>query len=143
MTGREIGIVSAVVGQFFLGYALSRLRKQPLLTTRKQFAALVKKSAGEGYVIRVFVAFDIFCNVVAGGQEDETISSRVRRVTDAHPGLSWNPGVWLAKVINGWLSFISPDHGQHAQTGDLERAEAVDKIEGTALDVQKIESENP
>ena len=143
MTSLEIGVISAVLGQFFLGYALSRLKKQPLITTRKQFAALVKKSAGEGYVVRDLVAFDIFCNVLTGGQEDETISSRVRRVTDAHPGLSWNPGVWLAKVINGWLSFISPDHGQHAQTGDLERAEVVDKIEETALDVQKIESENP
>jgi len=143
MTSLEIGVISAVLGQFFLGYALSRLKKQPLITTRKQFAALVKKTAGEGYVHRDLVAFDIFCNVITGGQEDETISSRVRRVTDAHPGLSWNPGVWLSKVINGWLSFISPDHGQKAQVGDFERAETVDKTESTALDVQKIESENP
>lgn len=89
----------------------------------------------EDYIHRALVALDIFVNVLTGGNEDETISSRVRRVTDAHKGWSWNPGVWIAKTLNAALDTVQRDHGQHAEAGDLERAEQVEHIEDRALDI--------
>ena len=89
----------------------------------------------EGYIHRFLVAFDIFINVATDGDEDETISSRVRRITDYYKGWTHNPGVWIAKILNAILDFLQPDHGQHAESGDLERAECVEEIEEKALDI--------
>ena len=89
----------------------------------------------EGYIHRALVALDIFANVLTGGNEDETISSRVRRASDTHKLWSWNPGVWIAKILNAGLNFIQKDHGEHAEAGDLERAEIVERIEDEALEI--------
>jgi len=131
-------ILAVILGQFVLGYVISLFRNwnAPVVKTLQQVTTLMKTVAGEGYVHRVLVAFDIFVNVICGGCPDETISSHVRRVSDAHPGASWNPIVWVAKVLNGWLDVISHDHGQHAEAGDLERAEAVEQIEDKSLGVK-------
>lgn len=102
--------------------------------TPEQIQAAEAKAAKEGYIHRDLVALDQDINVDTGGLPDETISSRVRRISDSHPGFSWNPGVWLAKALNAGLNAIQADHGQHAQAGDLERAEAVEKVERQALD---------
>ncbi len=87
----------------------------------------------EDYIHRALVALDIFVNVVTGGNEDETISSRVRRISDAHKGWSWNPGVWISKALNAALNLIQPNHGIHAEAGDLERSARVEAIESHAL----------
>lgn len=96
-----------------------------------------KNTAKEDYGHRFLVALDIFVNVITGGNEDETISSRVRRISDAHKGFSWNLLIWFAKLLNAFLNLIQRDHGQHAEAGDLERAEHVEEIEDKALDIQE------
>lgn len=101
--------------------------------TPQQVQQAQANAAKDGYVHRDLVALDQDINVDAGGLPDETISSRVRRITDAHPGWSWNPGVWLAKALNAGLNLIQANHGAKAQAGDLERAQAVEQTERKAL----------
>lgn len=101
----------------------------------KEIRKAERNTRKEDYIHRALVAIDIFINVLTGGNEDETISSRVRRVSDAHKGFSRNPGIWIAKALNIALNFVQRDHGQHAEAGDLERAERVEHLEDTALDI--------
>jgi hypothetical protein len=101
----------------------------------KEIDRVERNTRKQDYVHRVLVALDMFINVITGGNEDETISSRVRRVVSTHKGFSWNAGVWVAKVLNSALNIIQPDHGQHAEAGDLERAKQVEQIEDRALDI--------
>ena len=101
----------------------------------KEIRKAERNTRKEDYIHRALVALDIFVNVLTGGNEDETISSRVRRISDAHKGWSWNPGVWIAKTLNWFLNRLQADHGQHAEAGDLERAEMVEHIEDKALDI--------
>lgn len=112
----------------------------------RQIEQARQSAATENFPHRVAVALDQDLNVDTGGLPDETISSRVRRISDAHPG--WNPanwtaspirwrvgvlGVWLAKAVNAGLNVIQSDHGQHAQAGDLERALTAAETERKAL----------
>lgn len=76
------------------------------------------------YVKRVLVAFDVFWNVVLGGNMDETISARAGRAKDA--GKLW--GIWLSGILN----WIQPYHVQLAIEHDEERAKDVVTIELTA-----------
>jgi hypothetical protein len=101
--------------------------------TPAQIRQTEKNAAAEGFLHRVAVAADQDLNVDTGGLPDETISSRVRRISDAHSRWDWNPGVWLAKTLNAGLNFIQRNHGQHAQAGDLERALKVAATEQVAL----------
>jgi len=101
--------------------------------TPAQIAQAQKNSAHESYPHRDLVAVDQMANVLAGGLPDETISSRVRRVSDAHPGWSWNPGVWVAKALNAGLNLIQTNHGEKAQVGDIQRAQNVEKTDSGAL----------
>jgi hypothetical protein len=101
--------------------------------TQQQIEQAEANSSKEGYFHRDLVALDQDLNVDTGGLPDETISSRVRRVSDRHPGFTWNPGVWLAKALNAGLNLIQPDHGQRAQAGDLERGLRVAETEQAAL----------
>jgi hypothetical protein len=93
--------------------------------TPQQVQTAEQRAAGESYPHKVLVALDQDVNVDTGGLPDETISSRVRRISDAHPRWGWNPGVWLAKALNAGLNVIQKNHGAKAEAGDLERAETV------------------
>lgn len=103
--------------------------------TPEQIAEAQYNASKDGYLHRDLVALDQDINVDAGGLPDETISSRVRRVSDAHPEYrGWNPGVWLAKALNAGLNLIQANHGAKAQAGDLERADEVQATEEKALE---------
>lgn len=97
--------------------------------TKAQTLAQEASAATEGYVHRVAVAVDIATNVVAGGQEDETISSRASRDALEHKPV----GVVVSEV----LDLFQADHGAKAQAADVERAEAVIKLETAAGDLNK------
>ena len=101
--------------------------------TPQQVAAAESRAGKDGYLHRDLVALDQNLNVDFGGLPDETISSRVRRISDAHPRWGWNPAVWLAKSLNGALNLIQRNHGEKAQAGDLERAETVETTEEKVL----------
>ena len=88
------------------------------------------RAAHEGYIHRVLVGFDQFWNVVFGGQPDETISSRVRRISDD----SESKHKLLAVVLNHALNLFQANHGALAEAGDLERAQTVEATEKQALD---------
>lgn len=122
----------------------------------RQILQAEQNAARENFPHRVAVALDQDLNVDAGGLPDETISSRVRRISDAHPG--WNPanwpssprywrigvlGVWLAKAVNAGLNVVQNDHGQHAQAGDLERALTAAETDRKALAIGCEESSKP
>jgi len=84
-------------------------------------------SVREPYWLRVLVAFDVFCNVFTGGESGETISARCWR-------WSLRPhGHWVQKFINGWLRVVQADHGPQAASGDLGRAQRLERIETAAL----------
>lgn len=103
--------------------------------TPAQIQQAEKSASAEGFLHRVAVAADQDLNVDSGGLPDETISSRVRRICNAHPRWSWSPGVWLAKLLNAGLNLIQGNHGQRAQSGDLERALKVAATESQSLGV--------
>jgi hypothetical protein len=103
--------------------------------TTAQIQQAEKGAAAEGFLHRVAVAADQDLNVDSGGLPDETISSRVRRICNTHPRWSWNPGVWLAKSLNAGLNLIQGNHGQRAQSGDLERALKVAATESESLGI--------
>jgi hypothetical protein len=122
----------------------------------RQIQQAEQKTDKENFPHRVAVALDQDLNVDAGGLPDETISSRVRRISDAHPG--WNPanwaaapapwrvgvlGVWFAKALNAGLNVVQTDHGQHAQVGDLERALKAAETERKALGIVCEDSSKP
>ena len=82
----------------------------------------LRETRQEGYFWRCLVAFDIFCNVVLFfGLEDETISSHAARAA--------KQGRWWGLVLTQFLCWIQPDHGAHAEAGDLERAKQVEATE--------------
>lgn len=84
-------------------------------------------SLREPYWLRVLVAFDVFCNVVAFGLPNECISSRCGRWgTRPH-------GHLVQRFILSWLDVIQADHGWQSISGDLGRAQRVVKIESEAL----------
>lgn len=101
--------------------------------TPEQVAQAQANASKDGYLHRDLVALDQDINVDAGGLPDETISSRVRRISDAHPKWGLNPAVWLAEALNAGLNLIQADHGAKAEAGDLQRAQAVEETEKKAL----------
>jgi glutaredoxin-related protein len=103
--------------------------------TPTQIREAEQSAATDGFVHRVAVAADQAVNVDTGGLPDETISSRVRRISNAHANWGWNPGVWLAKALNGGLNIIQRNHGQRAEAGDLERALRVAETEQVSLGI--------
>jgi hypothetical protein len=89
--------------------------------TPEQVAHQEAQASKEGYLHKDLVGLDQFANVVTGGNPDETISSRAARADEA--GKTWG------KALSRFLDFFQPDHGPKAQAGDVERAEAVEKLE--------------
>lgn len=88
------------------------------------------------YWLRCLVGFDIFVNLLTGGNFDETISSRVQRASSAHH--SWRdawkwPGILIAKLLLGGLDWIQRGHGVLAEAGDLARAQMLANTESAAL----------
>jgi hypothetical protein len=103
--------------------------------TPEQILFYENQAAHEGFVHRVLVAFDIFCNVsFFGGFEDETISSHVRRMTDENTRHNL-----FAKILNHFLNVIQPNHGALAEAGDLERSLKVVATERQALGLPPID----
>jgi hypothetical protein len=92
--------------------------------TPEQVAKQEAQASKEGYLHKDLVGLDQFANVLSGGNPDETISSRSARA--AEQGKTW--GVVMSKFLN----LFQRDHGPKAQAGDVERAEAVEKIEDSS-----------
>jgi hypothetical protein len=93
--------------------------------TPEQIAAAELKASHEGYLHKVLVGLDQFLNTAAGGNPDETISSRSQRLSDQ--------GNEFAKLLTYGLDLIQKDHGRKAEAGDLERTEKVEAIEKETL----------
>ena len=75
------------------------------------------------------VAFDQMVNVFAGGNPDETISSRMARWATEDTGFKKGFGSAVCEALNR----IEPDHGAKAEAADLERAKDVESILGAAI----------
>jgi hypothetical protein len=91
----------------------------PLTAAQAQKQA--SQAAQEGYLHRDLVALDQGVNVALDGKPDETISSRAARAALA--GSAWG------RHVSAFLNLFQKDHGAKAQAGDVERAEAVEKLE--------------
>lgn len=130
-------ILGGVIGQFFVGYALNRYLGWSLFHVNRTLTQEEQHVRQEKYLHRVAVALDICANVLLKGREDETISARVRRLSDTYKGLSANPLIWIAKVLNGWLNFVEFNHGHGAEIGDLVRAESEEQTEDSNLGVKE------
>lgn len=80
------------------------------------------KSASEGWIHRDLVAVDQAANVIVlKGQPDETISSHAARADEE--GKPWG------RALSRFLDWFQPNHGPKAQSGDVQRAENVIKLE--------------
>lgn len=71
------------------------------------------------------VAFDDMVNVFAGGNPDETISSRMARWATEDGGFKKSFGTAVVKALDK----VQANHGAKAIVSDEVRAEAVTKIE--------------
>ncbi|MDE2099242.1 MAG: hypothetical protein KGL39_18455 [Patescibacteria group bacterium] len=102
------------------------------------FAGNIAKADDESYVHKDFVAFDQFVNVLADGNPDETISSRMARwATEEQPGsLKHRIGTGMCDFLN----LFQKDHGAVAEASDLGRAKAVEHVEEATPTVKAEES---
>lgn len=63
------------------------------------------------YFWRVLIAIDQLGNALTGGDEDETISSRLGKRKLANGGvLFWRDWLGLAKPLDAFLDWIDPGH---------------------------------
>ena len=81
------------------------------------------------YLTRVAIAFDVFCNVVLYGNQDETMSARAGRA--AKVGKLWG------KILAGTLNFLFPGHCAGAELHDSWRAQYIVQIEASQNDVKR------
>lgn len=98
---------------------------QPLTPAEEQ--AALDQAAHESTFHRDAVAVDVCANVLLGGNPDETISSRMARWDTQDGGVRHEVG----RVISEGLDLIEHNHGAKAEAADLERAQAVERIEST------------
>lgn len=100
----------------FLGYDGS-----PAKVTEAEVIAWATKAAGHNYFQRLLCGFDMFLNVIFGGNLDETISSRVHRWM-----VSKNPEFFLWRWTATWIiwlcDLVQTAHGVKANAGDMIRA---------------------
>jgi len=80
-----------------------------------------ESAAHESYPHRVIEEVDVLGNVMTGGRQDETISSRAARAAVA--------GKWWGKALSSALNVFQKNHGAKAQAADLARAEEIEKVE--------------
>ena len=64
------------------------------------------KAKGNGYGWRVLLSIDQFFNTITGGDEDETISSRIGKKVEA------KKDCWVCHVLCKMLHWIDPNHCQ-------------------------------
>ncbi len=68
-----------------------------------------------GWTLRVLLAVDQLGNALAGGHEDETISSRLGRHKRANGGtVPWRTWFGLARLLDEALDLIDPNHSLDA-----------------------------
>lgn len=61
------------------------------------------------YLLNILISIDQLANTLAGGDPDETISSRIGKIKLAHEGvIPWTSP--LVKVIDCLLERIDPNH---------------------------------
>jgi hypothetical protein len=92
--------------------------------TPAQVGVEQQQVAKEGFVERSLVAIDQCANTLLGGPPDETISTRAAIDSEDGHGLSKEVG----KIVSAGLNLFQKDHGAKAAAGDLERAQAEQKI---------------
>jgi hypothetical protein len=69
------------------------------------------KNKKYNYIMRVLIAFDQLGNAISGGDEDETISSRLGRWKLRTPNPKWyDPRHWLERSLH----FIDENHAVDA-----------------------------
>lgn len=97
--------------------------------TPEQTAEQEKEVAKVSYFHRLGVEVDILGNVVTGGLNDETISSRSARAAER--------GSKFGIVITKFLNLFQSNHGAKAQAGDVERATIVITAENESGGINK------
>ena len=103
--------------------------------TPEQFKQQELKALHESWFHKDAVAFDQMVNVFAGGNPDETISSRMARWATEDAGFKKEFGSEVCKA----LGKVNPDHGAKAEVADLTRAEAVEGVELASPTVRESE----
>lgn len=96
---------------------------QPL-TPAKQTAS-EQYSQHLGYLSRLGTGFDVFLNEITGGNNDETLSSRMARWDRRPSGFRHRLGRLICKGLN----LHEKNHGAIAEADDLGRAKKVEEIE--------------
>ena len=66
------------------------------------------KAKGNGYGWRVLLAIDQFFNALTGGDEDETISSRIGKAVER------KSPCWICHTLCKMLHWIDPNHCQES-----------------------------
>ncbi len=107
---------------------MSKLSNPVTPLTPAQVAVQEKEVAREGFVERALVAIDQCADTLLGGAPDETISTRAAIDSEDGHGISREVG----KIVSEGLDLFQKDHGAKAAAGDLERAQAEEKIVRTS-----------
>lgn len=101
--------------------------------TPAEFQQQELEAMHEGWFHKDAVAFDQMVNVFAGGNPDETISSRMARWATEDTGFRKHFGEAVCAALN----LIESDHGAKAEVADLARAENVVEIEESSPTVME------
>jgi hypothetical protein len=63
------------------------------------------------YLLRVLLGFDQLLNTFLGGDEDETLSSRLGKLKRRHGGaIPWRFWLGLPRLLDQFLEWIDPNH---------------------------------
>jgi hypothetical protein len=98
--------------------------KQPVTPLDAQYAASLEGKR-DNYIHRNLVGIDVLANLLADGNSDETISSRMARWATEDKGLKKDIGIAVCDALN----VVNKDHGAKAEVSDLGRAERLVEIE--------------
>ena len=102
------------------------MSSQPIVPlTPAQVVAHEDSASQEGYAHRITEEADVLVNVIAGGYQDETISSRLAREDVDGKGVAHEVG----KLGSEFLDKFQKDHGATAVAADAWRAEHVEQVE--------------
>jgi hypothetical protein len=116
-------IMSATIAGLWLSaYATAGLRYLlhgkdiPEVVDAAFIAKYLAQAAKEKWYHRILETFDVFVNVIARGEPDETISTRSYRAL--LEGKLWG------RAMSYFLNLYQPQHGPKACVGDLYRAQS-------------------
>lgn len=131
-------IISGVTAGHFIQDKIFGDKGSPEKVTKAQIEGWGTKAMTHNYFQRLLCGFDMYVNVIFGGNLSETISSRTSRYirSRAPEFFLWR---WTATWIIWLCDLVQAMHGVKAESGDLFRAMEIVNTERVDLGLPKVD----